>query len=112
MYLYCEKNTFIILILFSLCFSPGVFKKLFWVVLTLVLAALWLYQTFLILTTYLTFGVTVSIDISTQRHLVFPAVTICNQNLARESKIQADETALNITGGASEGRKSEGKESL
>ena len=47
-----------------------------------------MYQTSELVQDYLTYPVTMSIKVINQRNSLFPAITICNQNRLRRSKIQ------------------------
>ena len=68
----------------------GCLKRVLWTLLTVGLVAVWLWNSYSVLTSFLNYDVTVSFDIRLAHEVKFPAVTICNQNLARSSKMNSD----------------------
>ena len=51
---------------------------------------LWIGNTYYILAKYLEFDVSVQIDLTSNRILDFPAVTVCNQNSVRKSALDGN----------------------
>ena len=74
----------------------GCVKRTFWVALTLFLIGVWLWNSHNVLTSFLKYDVTVSYDIRLAHKVEFPAVTICNQNVARSSKLHNDPNMKDI----------------
>ena len=58
-------------------------KKMFWIFMTLALTSAWIWNSYEVLTSFLRFDATIAYDILFVPELDFPAVTICNQNVAR-----------------------------
>ena len=75
---------------------PGCVKKSFWIILTLFLIGVWLWNSHDVLASFLRYDVTVSYDIRLAHEVEFPAVTICNQNVARSSKLNNDPSGKDI----------------
>ncbi|XP_069840247.1 amiloride-sensitive sodium channel subunit beta isoform X1 [Dendropsophus ebraccatus] len=67
--------------------SEGPKKRVMWFILTLVFAGLVFWQWGLVIQTYLSYGVSVSLSIGFNT-MVFPAVTICNANPYKYSRVK------------------------
>ncbi|KAK2164535.1 hypothetical protein LSH36_62g03004 [Paralvinella palmiformis] len=76
--------------------ANGCVKKSFWIILTLFLIGVWLWNSHDVLASFLRYDVTVSYDIRLAHEVEFPAVTICNQNVARSSKLNNDPSGKDI----------------
>ncbi|KAM4025710.1 epithelial sodium channel subunit beta isoform 2-T2 [Anomaloglossus baeobatrachus] len=67
--------------------SEGPKKRVMWFILTLVFVSLVLWQWGLVIQTYLSYGVSVSLSIGFNT-MVFPAVTFCNSNPFKYSRVK------------------------
>ncbi|KAG8557818.1 hypothetical protein GDO81_016735 [Engystomops pustulosus] len=67
--------------------SEGPKKRVMWFILTLFFAALVFWQWGLVIQTYLSYGVSVSLSIGFNA-MVFPAVTVCNANPYKYSRVK------------------------
>ncbi|KAM3915873.1 epithelial sodium channel subunit beta [Leptodactylus fuscus] len=67
--------------------SEGPKKRVMWFILTLFFAALVFWQWGLVIQTYLSYGVSVSLSIGFNT-MVFPAVTVCNANPFKYSRVK------------------------
>ena len=65
-------------------------KNIFWFILTIFMVFLWIGNTYFILKAYIKYEVTISIDITSSRSLEFPAVTVCNQNVLRQTAVDTE----------------------
>ncbi|XP_033634754.1 amiloride-sensitive sodium channel subunit gamma-2-like isoform X2 [Asterias rubens] len=68
--------------------APNLFRRLMWTGLFLLGLAMFLWQTSWLLERYYSYGVDVKLDISNDRMIAFPAVTICNLNGIRSEYIE------------------------
>ncbi|XP_073492794.1 epithelial sodium channel subunit beta [Aquarana catesbeiana] len=67
--------------------SEGPKKRVMWFILTLIFAALVFWQWGVVIQTYLSYGVSVSLSIGFNT-MVFPAVTVCNVNPFKYSRVK------------------------
>ncbi|CAI9618105.1 unnamed protein product, partial [Staurois parvus] len=67
--------------------SEGPKKRVMWFILTLIFAGLVFWQWGLVIQTYLSYGVSVSLSIGFNT-MVFPAVTVCNVNPFKYSRVK------------------------
>ncbi len=68
--------------------APNTFRRLIWTGLFLLGLAMFLWQTSWLLQRYYSYGVDVKLDISSDRRIAFPAVTICNLNGIKSDYIE------------------------
>ncbi|XP_067930238.1 FMRFamide-activated amiloride-sensitive sodium channel-like [Watersipora subatra] len=68
-------------------FSQGIIKKLVWSLLSVATFAFLIGHLRFVISSYISFAATTNIEMFEERSLVFPAVTICNNNAIKNSKI-------------------------
>jgi len=78
--------------------AESVFWRLFWALVTLAGTGMVIYQGILLLETYMSKPVKSDIDVTYSRTVKFPAVTICNLNMIKQSFIHRFPEAKTIAG--------------
>ncbi|OAF71573.1 hypothetical protein A3Q56_00676 [Intoshia linei] len=68
-------------------YAIGILKKMFWILLTVAALSTWIVNTLWITENFLAYDVNNKISITHSKYLRFPAVTICNSNNIRKSKV-------------------------
>jgi len=66
------------------CHAGG-FKKIFWVVVMLGMAAALMYNVVQLTRKYLDYPISVKLSVGHQHQLTFPSVTVCNMNPVKKS---------------------------
>ena len=71
------------------CRRIGGFKKTFWVLVMMVMAAVLLYNVVELTKKYLSYPISVKLSFDHEPQLVFPAVAICNMSPVKKSSLEA-----------------------
>ena len=74
------------------CHTGG-FKKIFWVVVMLGMAAALMYNILQLTRKYFDYPISVTLDVDHQQQLTFPSVTVCNMNPVKRSAWLAAQNA-------------------
>ena len=72
-----------------ICFTAGGFKKIFWVLVMMGMAAVLLYNVVELTKKYLSYPIRVKFSVDHQQQLTFPAVAICNMSPIKKSSLEA-----------------------
>lgn len=67
----------------------GGFKKTFWVLVMMAMAAVLLYNVVELTRKYLSYPISVKLNVDHKQQLVFPAVAICNMSPVKKSSLEA-----------------------
>jgi len=76
-----------------ICFATGGFKKMFWLLVMMGMAAVLLYNVVELTKKYLSYPVSVKLSVDHKQQLTFPTVTICNMSPVKKSSLEASQNS-------------------